>query len=256
MPLSYNQDDAKKIMRHVSSMFRYVSEKARGLVLMESSQKSIKKCPFCSKEVVNLGLHVANIHPQAFAKIDETDALASPPPTPSLLQNTPLPVQSKPFQSINELIREKLDTMLNIKIIEMLSNNKDVSLTDLKKSLEPQQNSTLSDIKAYHDMLYGKDEPKAEINMGGDGGGWLELANNALPLINRMLPGKQQEIKANDTEHRQPQEGSVGIRRLIPSEIAGDTREPKSFSGQSSPTIRAEQQDNNVDASPDKGNRG
>jgi len=212
------------------------------------SDKPLKKCKFCNKEVANLGLHIINIHPSIMEQIEET----TPQNVASLPQNSTLQNNTRQSSDINSMIREKLDTMLNIKIIEMLSSSKDVSLIDIKKSLETPQNTTLQDIKTYHDMIYADRKESPEINISGDSGGWLELANNAIPLIREMLPKSKQEEKKNDAEHTRTKEGSIGIRRLIPQEIAGNTGESKSTSGQPSVIVRTEQQNNNVDADVNK----
>jgi hypothetical protein len=206
------------------------------------STKPLKMCKFCNKEVQNLATHIINMHPSIIEKLEEGVPTSENAP---ISHNYTAPQQqNKPYNSINDMIREKLDTMLNIKIIEMLSANKDLSLPELKRALEPQQNTQLSDVIALHNAIY-KDMPKAtEVNIGGDGGGWLELANNAIPLIREMLPQrKSEETQKNDAKHTGTEEGNIGIRRLIPQEITEDRGESESIGGESSFTIPAKQQD-------------
>ena len=216
------------------------------------STKPTRLCKFCKKEVQNLAQHIINMHPSVVEQLEEGEAVAAPQSMQSLPAVSYPQQQNKSFQSINDMIREKLDTMLNIKIIEMLSSSKDMSLPELKKALEPQQNTQLSDVIALHDAIYKNQKPGIEINTESESSGWVELAAQAIPLIKEMLPKKQPEVR-NDTERVGVEERNIGIRRLIPQEIAGNTGIAESPSGQPSPIISAEQQDNSGDAAINTG---
>jgi hypothetical protein len=208
------------------------------------TDKPTKNCQFCNKDVINLGLHIINQHPKIMDQLDES--YSTPLLSPSLIQNTPIQPQNRPTGSdINAMIREKLDTMLNIKIIEMLSSSKDVSLIDIKKSLEPTQNTSLSDVKALHDMIYDQKGSSININAGEEGNGWLDLATAALPIISQLIP-KRMEEKQNDTEHRSTENTSGGSLKPISQEIAEYRGESESTSTESRIIIPTKQQDDSV----------
>jgi hypothetical protein len=203
------------------------------------SDKPPRACKFCNKEVVNMATHIINQHPSILEQLDER----IPETSPSFSNIPTPPTQNKPiYTDINTMIREKLDTMLNIKIIEMLSANKDMSLVELKNAVAPPQQTTLDDLKKYHDIFY----KTADVVEDG-GGKWIELATAALPMIAQMLPKKQEELKKNDTEHRTTEAASPRIRRLISQEITGNTGITGNTSGESGAINGAEQQNNSVD---------
>jgi len=210
------------------------------------SEKPLKKCPICNKEVRNLGLHLANIHPEAFDKLDN---YGTENRTESNIS------YQKPAYSgnINEMIREKLDTMLNIKIIEMLSNGADIK--DIQQVRNPTETKntgvTIADVKEYHDLIYKENQDAVNINVGdSDGAGWINLANNALPIINKLMDGRMQlknneENKEND-EHTSTtgtiEEAVIRPIGFISEEAAVDTTEPRIVGEESGVVEPAEQQ--------------
>jgi hypothetical protein len=218
------------------------------------TDKPTKKCQFCNKDVINLGLHIINQHPKIMDQLDES--YSTPSLSPNLIQNTPIQQQNRPTGSdINAMIREKLDTMLNIKIIEMLSSSKDVSLIDIKKSLEPTQNTSLSDVKALHDMIYDQNKGSAiNINAGEEGNGWLDLATAALPILGQLIP-KRMEEKQNDTEYRRIEERSDGSLRPISQEIAEYRGESESPGKESGIIVSTKQQNDSIITAIDPGNK-
>jgi len=197
------------------------------------SEKPLKKCPECGKEVRNLGFHIANIHPKLLEKLDvyKGDVTESSIPHEKAGSSS----------NINEMIREKLDTMLNIKIIEMLS--KGGSLADVQQALNPPTESKpvgIEEIKQYHDLIYKEPEPAVNLNIGeSDSAGWLNLANNAIPIIKDLVgkreepPKKELEDKTKNDESGTIKEGVIRPIKAISGEVTGDSTE-SSINGEKS----------------------
>jgi len=204
-----------------------------------NSEKKTKICSYCNKEVKNLGFHISNLHPNVFSKIDDT------PNTEKVLtdNSTNITTTLKPSQlSINEMIKDKLDTMLNIRIIEMLSKN--ASLSEIQQVLNPTPKTTIEELKQYHDLVYSDNKNNGvNLNVGENSSGWLELATNALPIISQMLPQKQKELKQDD-ELRRSEERSLRILKPISEEVTGNREESRKFSEESRIIIPTKQQDN------------
>jgi len=196
------------------------------------TDKPLKKCPLCNKDVRNMGYHIANIHPSALAQLEEN----IPPPSPPA---TPTPTLSGKFSppgvvggDLNALIREKVETMLNIKIVEMLSKGANVG--DVAKVLNPPQPTSFIELKQMHDLIYSAKphlEEKAEENSGNQ---WLELINNALPIVKDMLPQRKKQMEENkNVEFGTDEKGSVRILKPIQDQTSGDTDKPGSSSEES-----------------------
>jgi hypothetical protein len=84
------------------------------------TDKPTRQCPYCQKEVVNLGLHVVSQHPSVIAQIEEKpeyipasfpNAQVSPPYSQQIGRSSN---DNTPFQSTRQLIREKLEDMMDI----------------------------------------------------------------------------------------------------------------------------------------------
>lgn len=181
------------------------------------SEKPGKKCRYCGKEVKNLGFHVANNHPNILDQLEEISPSpppATPTPSPNSIKNPGV------SGDINALIREKLDTMLNIKIIEMLSSNPNASLQEISQAINPPQKTTLQELKEYHDLVYGS---VTHTTAEEGGASFADVAMAAIPLIQEMLPKKQEE-KKND-KLGTSEERSLRILKPISAEVAGDPGE-------------------------------
>jgi len=185
------------------------------------TDKPLKICPLCNKEVRNLGMHIANIHPNTLKEYDDVF-----PPSPPA---TPTPTLSGKFSppgvvggDLNALIREKVETMLNIKIVEMLSKGADIR--DVARVLNPPQPTSFMELKQMHDLIYSAKphlEEKAEENSSNQ---WLELINNALPIVKDMLPQRKKQMEeSKNVEFGTDEKGSVRILKPIQDEITGDT---------------------------------
>jgi len=148
------------------------------------SIKPIKKCHFCGKEVRNLAVHTLNQHPDAFNRLDEVASTPLVSPAPP---SQPQLYASAPKGDINALIREKLDTMLNIKIIEMLSKNPSTSIQELQQALNPPQKTTIQELKEYHDLVYGEKEP--ELPYIETENQWVNIIQQFLPVIKELFKG-------------------------------------------------------------------
>lgn len=208
------------------------------------TNKTKRICPECGKEVANLGLHIANVHPKLMEKLEGSEHQA-PPPQPYSSQLPRPPAQNTAVAGdLNALIREKLDTMLNIKIIEMLSKNPDTSLQQISQALNPPQPLGLREIKEYHELVYGKEERE----LPETGNGTIDLITAAIPLIRDMLPAKKAEMEAQkNVKHSGNKEGDRTILKPISLEVAGDPGEPGSPGKEPGAAGDTEQQNSSSD---------
>ena len=206
--------------------------------------ETLKKCVFCGKEFKNLGLHIVNQHPKIMEQLDETGIETEQKVTPQAVFSQPQGVK----KSTSDLVREKLDLMFDIKILEMLAASKDATLQDLQKALQPAQPQPsgmdklreLREYAAIMNEIRGAGEAVTE----GSSEGWLTLANNALPMIKEMLPKRQPqpEVKQNGIRERNP--GSQRTLARIQPQAPGSTGKPGNPERQHSSDSGAEQQDN------------
>jgi len=203
------------------------------------SDKPLKKCGICGKDVRNMGYHVANIHPKVFEKINETSEepiIYSNEKPRTQNQNTPTVGNTS---DINSMIREKLDLMLNIKIIEMLSKSPNVSLNEISAAINPPQPTKLSELKEYHDLVYGE----RERDMPETGNQWIDLATTAIPLIREMLPTKKKQLEeeSKNVTNSGIEERSIRVLKPISEETSRDTSKSGSFSEESGTTSTTKQ---------------
>ena len=208
---------------------------------MIESEKPIKICHFCRKEVRNLGIHIINNHPNILAQLDEyteKGSLAPSSPAP--------PLTPRSTQNLTAMIQEKLDIMLNIKIIEMLSKSPDATIQDISNAINPPKNTTLEELKAYHELVYGKE--KSELPYIETENQWANLAQQALPIVRDMFANRQQKqpLKEVEKDVRGRKETNPGILKPIQLEIAGDTGEPARHSEEPGAPGDTEQQDNKL----------
>jgi hypothetical protein len=206
------------------------------------TDKPLKNCRFCNKSFVNLGLHIINAHPNIMEQLDEDFSKSPPNSSSSAPQSGVKPTNTVFEGSFSDMLRRKAEDMLNIRIMQMLE--KGATIEEVTRAITPPQNNQLKDIIELHNAIYKNTETS--------GPDWMGLAEAALPVISQILPKKQEEIK-NDTEHRQLEKRSAGIRRLVPQEITGNTGKSGSPSGQSGTTNGAEQQDSSVNTATNKG---
>jgi len=205
------------------------------------SDKPLKKCRFCNKDVRNLGNHIANIHPSVLNQLEELEDVITPPPITASPQVASMPmIQQKAIKNINEIVSEKLETMLNLKIIEMLS--KGGSIEQVQNALQPTANNpSFQQLKEYHELIYGQNKPEININTGEETGGWIELANNALPIISQLLQRKTGGTQENDTEHRGNEEESGATLKPIQFETEQYRSESENISTESRDTGETKQ---------------
>jgi soluble cytochrome b562 len=202
------------------------------------SDRPLKTCNFCGKQVKNLGFHIANQHPKIMEQIDEMqETLPGTPPGAAPGQD--LQALRKVLPDINSMIREKLDTMLNIKIIEMLSKSPNTSIQEIQSAINPAPKTTIQDFKEMRDLF--KESAIDKISDIDTGNQWANVALQALPIVREMLPKKQNEVKQNVREGNTRSEGSL---KPIQLEIAGSAREPSGDSQKSRVVSTPEQQDN------------
>jgi hypothetical protein len=215
---------------------------------MIPNDQILKKCPFCGKDVKNLAPHIVNLHPKIMEKMDEMDTKTPENATftPVLTQSSPK-ILTYPGQSINDMIREKLDTMLNIKIIEMLSKNPNVSLQEISAAIQaPQpQQSALDKLKELREYTSIISDIKGD-NMPNESGGaneWLGVANAAIPIVKEMLQSRKKHsevVKNGDV--REGNSGSPRNLKRIQSETSGNSGKPVYTERQHSSDSGTEQQ--------------
>lgn len=206
------------------------------------SDKPIKICHFCHKEVRNLGLHISNQHPNILAQLDEYADTGKINPQVPQTPPTPQIYGSAPKGDINALIREKLDTMLNIKIIEMLSSNPNVSIQELQQTLNPPPKTTIQELKELHDTFYP--ESKKDLSDIQTGNQWVDVALQALPIAKEMFSNIQKKPLEEKQNVRTREETNTRILRPISVETSRDSREPSSPAQEPGNTSEPKQQDN------------
>jgi len=217
------------------------------------SEKPIKVCPICKKEVRNLGLHIANIHPKALEYFDEYEQAPK--------NSTESNIIAKKAGSIGEMVKEHLDTMLNLQLIQMLGQGG--TIKDVQNVLNPTEQKTagvtIADVKEYHDLVYKENQDAVNINVSeSDSAGWMNVFNNALPIVNKLMDSRttpktnNEENKEND-KHRTTEERTIRPIGFIQKETPIDSEKPRSVIEESRIVKSAEQQDNRSDTSVSTG---
>lgn len=209
------------------------------------TNKPFKICPYCKKEVQNLGQHISNIHPGI---LDQLNEMATPemPSTPS---NTPQIQQNSPVFDIDRMIYQKLNTMLNLKIIDMMTSNPGMSIKDIKEITTPPEDE-LTKLERYHKLFYKESSPGLNVNVDGGASDWIEIAKLALPVIGKMIPERKMEVKKDEPNRRDEREDRP-ILKPIYEEIAGDPIKSGSNLEESGISIQAEQPNYTIPPSPD-----
>ena len=192
----------------------------------------LKKCKFCGKDVQNLPSHIVRIHPAVYEALDEMtldntgQGAIVAPVSPNL------PAPNPRIGGISALIQEKLDIMLNIKIIEMLSKSPETSIRDIATALNPPQSTPLDELKKYHDLVYGEETKLPYIETGNE---WVNVAQQAIPIVKDMLDQRKQ-VKQKMEGENDVREGNADTPRLlkpIQFEIAGSSTKSGSNSQES-----------------------
>lgn len=198
---------------------------------MIPSDKPPKTCPYCLKEVFNLGVHVVNNHPTVLAQIEEkpgiSNSIENNPPS-----NLPVPVSSPPTIpgqiSTKQLIREKLEEMMDIQILKMLKQ--DVPLEKINQMLQPQtqQVDQLAQLERYANVIAKIRGPAGPVpQIGESSTDWGAIATAGIQLLPQLLNLRKNKTEdENNVEYRTDKEGNTGICELIPEEITRDTGEP------------------------------
>jgi hypothetical protein len=215
------------------------------------SNRPIKKCKYCTKEVQNLATHIINSHPSILEQLEEGE-IKTPPETPPKALNTP---QNATIisEDTETLIRRKLNTLMDIQIIKALGSG--AELKDIRALVTPQKTpqEVITETIALHNAIYPKGN-NTVVESGSSVNQWLELANNALPIIRDMLPKKQSmEVKQNDG-YKEPTRGDRKPIRTISQQIAEHRGESGSISKESGIDVRAEQQNSREPEIINKGN--
>lgn len=218
---------------------------------MISKNKPLKKCSFCNKELNDLGLHIARQHPNILSQLDEFNLNIPVIPPANSPMATPIHAVADTagatgmtgnFPDVAVMIRQKLDLMLNIKIIEMLSKSSDTGLKEIAEAINPPRETTLDEIKKYHDIFYKDNTP---IETGNE---WVNVAANALPLVKDLIASRRQLQQQGGipdaTNVSEGDRGRAQILKPIQFETTGDTGEPSGIGKESGAISDTKQQNN------------
>lgn len=213
------------------------------------SDKPTKKCKYCGKEVKNLGFHVANNHPAIMEQLEEISP--QPQAAPIIQPKT----QALPAADTNEMVRQKLETMLNIKLIQMLE--KGASIEEVNRMLHPPppvQTFGLKELKDYHDLVFKGQNPAPTGEEASSGFDWTALINGVVQILPALLAKRNNtEVLKNGFDTGEFEERSNGILKPISAQIAGDTTEPRDIGTEPINIGETEQSDISINSDVNKG---
>ena len=196
------------------------------------SNKPDKECSHCGKIVKNMTHHYIKNHPQIVAKIEDTPITQTEITSPKST-NPPISANhSNEYRgNFREILNEKLDQMLSIKVIQMLE--KGATIQDVQNLINPPQKGiNLEDLKTYKELFVQNTQPQINIPQS-DSGEWLSLVNNALPIVGELMKHKKTEGVKDDAEFRKPKEGDIVNSGTIQPQVTTDTKQPSSVSTKS-----------------------
>jgi len=200
------------------------------------TDKPFKVCFHCGKQVRNLGLHVINNHPKILETIEENNSPEiSEIPKQSYTQTKNIS-QKVISGDTHELIRQHLETTLNMRLIQMLE--KGVPIEDVQRILSPPsppQSSGLDDIKKLVEIQRMISPNAAPIiaEESASSFDWGSLISAAMPIIAQMLANRNKnnmESEKYGLNTSGLEETSTRILKPISEEITGNPTEPRSFS--------------------------
>jgi hypothetical protein len=207
---------------------------------MNENQEKKYKCRYCGKQVQNLAQHIINLHPTILEKLEETiidyPSNFQPPGSAGIRQDLPAPKIS----DISTLIREKLDLMLNIKIIEMLSKSPNTTLQEINQAINPPPQQSLKELVELHNLIYPEKEDPPMIETGNQ---WVDIAQQAIPMVKDLLQSRKQPNMESGINVRRGEKNNPGILKPIQLKAPGDPGEPGSFSEKPGVISEPEQQD-------------
>ena len=167
------------------------------------SDKIDKPCKYCGKVVKNLAAHIINQHPNVLTQLEEPTQEVRYETETKPQQQVVLsaaPQQRLIGQHLSDMIKEKMDIMLNILIMEKLSKSNNTSLQEISQAINPTPQTSLKDLKEFHDIIYKQDalEKVSQMDTGND---WANVALQAIPIIKDMLPkaGVQKDVGETNT---------------------------------------------------------
>lgn len=209
---------------------------------MIESDKPLKTCPYCYKEVKNLGLHIINNHPTIINKLEEEEN-QSPAEYSKQIPEKPNLVRTTPQGDISSMIKEKLETMLNIKLIQMLE--KGASIEDINRIMNPPpppQTSGLEELKKLLEMqkLITPQTPMIAGEVAEPSINWIELIKEGLPILAQMLQQRKNNNmeSVNDGSNTgEREETSPRVLELVQTETSNDRNEPSDIGKEPSNNI-------------------
>ena len=197
------------------------------------TNKPLKLCRFCNKEFANLSTHIINIHPSIIDQLEENSSSPSRGENinTTQTQNITHPLYKPPASDISTIVKEKLETMLNIKIIQMLEKGATIEEINRITNPPPLQSSGLDDIKKLVEIqrLITPQYLPPTIATESGGTDWGAIITGALPIFGQLLTMRNGGTQNGSNEHRSDEERSVGILKPIQAETTGDSTEPISI---------------------------
>jgi len=153
---------------------------------MIESDKPLRKCNFCGKEVRNLGFHIANQHPNIMTKLDESE------PTPQGSE-PPNPQETKVRRNTRDIINDYFEMMLQIQMMKQMSTLNGMDISDLKEIANPTKHEEFNydKIADIIDERLEDQQPQGKYESTGDP--VLDLAREIIPIIR----DKKNEVKQN-----------------------------------------------------------
>lgn len=183
-------------------------------------------CPACGQDFLHLGQHIANKHPEIIDQAIKAAESGQASVTPTLGTSLPVQaaqnVQTRPnlmIRSYSEIIAQALNDIVAVQIIKALSSSNPPSLQDLGSIMNPPKQTQLSDVIDFHKKIYGDEHPMIET-----GNQWIDIAQQALPIIKDMMPKKKAEMMPNvrgDETANNDLPGGV-FKEIAPSESKSD----------------------------------
>lgn len=213
-------------------------------------------CPVCGKVVKDIGRHIGLAHSKQVEDMFMGSEVELQPElkvnNPPVVNTSSPPVNSIGIRgSVNDLIKEKLDTMLNIKIIEMLSANKDVGIKEINAMMQPPpQQTNIKELIELHNLLYPEKNEAPYIETSNE---WVNVAQQALPMIkdfaSEMISKRieQQNKKMEENKNVRLQEGNRrcetengGVYQNGRNETARDRGKPTIRTKESADNLRCD----------------
>lgn len=179
------------------------------------TENTERSCRFCGKKVLNLGQHIANIHPSVLNSIEEGGQ------SNQISENRP-----GTSKTLKEIIRDKVETIMDLKILDILTKNPNASVNEIQAMTEPSVSTVESKtaIEQLRDFKEVADMFSRESQSGSD---WTDVAIHSLPIVKDLVRGKHNENRKRNADDKGRTKRSI---RRITEEDSGDSGQSRSNS--------------------------